>query len=387
MKKILIVNNNMHIGGVQKALLNLLHEVAGEYEITLLLFYKGGELLNRIPPSVKVISADSPFRYWGMTREDAAGFKDKAARTFWGAMTRLMGRRATLRFLYPMQKKLSGYDVAISFLHSGRAHDFLGGCNEFVLRCVSAAKKITFLHCDYEKVNTDPDYNTSIYRGFDLIAACSAGCRTSFLKIMPQFEEKTVVVYNCHHYQKILEDARAQPVLLPNDTMNIVTVSRFGREKGIIRAIQAIENLGDKITFVRYYIIGDGIEYSQAATLIREHHLDHRIFLLGEKENPYGYMRAADVLLIPSFSEAAPMVVGEAASLGVPILATETSSAYEMVRDTGFGWVCDNSLRGITTGIEALLLNPRILLERKKFLRTQEFNNDTAHRQFSELVI
>lgn len=39
MKRVLIVNNNMHIGGVQKALVNLLHEIHGDYEVTLLLFY------------------------------------------------------------------------------------------------------------------------------------------------------------------------------------------------------------------------------------------------------------------------------------------------------------------------------------------------------------
>ena len=33
-KRILIVNNNMHIGGVQKALVNLLKEIASEYEVT-----------------------------------------------------------------------------------------------------------------------------------------------------------------------------------------------------------------------------------------------------------------------------------------------------------------------------------------------------------------
>jgi len=42
MKRILIVNNNMHIGGVQKALVNLLYEIHNDYEITLLLFYAGG---------------------------------------------------------------------------------------------------------------------------------------------------------------------------------------------------------------------------------------------------------------------------------------------------------------------------------------------------------
>ena len=55
MKKILIVNNNMHIGGIQKSLLNLLTALTqyrgAEYEIDLLLFAKCGALLDEIPKS------------------------------------------------------------------------------------------------------------------------------------------------------------------------------------------------------------------------------------------------------------------------------------------------------------------------------------------------
>ena len=56
MKKLLIVNNNLHIGGVQKALLNLLDEIAGDYEITLLLFSDCGALRGRVPDGVRVIT-------------------------------------------------------------------------------------------------------------------------------------------------------------------------------------------------------------------------------------------------------------------------------------------------------------------------------------------
>ena len=54
MKRILIVNNNMHIGGVQKALLNLLQTLHADYDITLLLFYRGGALLNEYGRAVAV---------------------------------------------------------------------------------------------------------------------------------------------------------------------------------------------------------------------------------------------------------------------------------------------------------------------------------------------
>ena len=54
MKRILIVNNNMHIGGVQKALLDLLNEIHKDHDITLLLFYNGGGLMKSVPEDVRV---------------------------------------------------------------------------------------------------------------------------------------------------------------------------------------------------------------------------------------------------------------------------------------------------------------------------------------------
>ena len=42
MKKILIVNNNLDIGGIQKALINLLRGISDKYEVTLMLFSPTG---------------------------------------------------------------------------------------------------------------------------------------------------------------------------------------------------------------------------------------------------------------------------------------------------------------------------------------------------------
>ena len=385
MKKILIVNNNMHIGGVQKSLLNLLKEIHGSYDITLLLFYKGGSLLKNIPDGIKIIEATRPFRYFGMTKHDVKTAFDKLGRAFWASVTRLFGRKFAFRLILPFQKKLIGFDTAVSFLHSGENHMFYGGCNEFVLGCTDTKKKITFLHCDYEKINANSDYNTEIYKQFDKIAACSEGCRRSFLKLQPQFKDKTFVVENCHDYKEIRNLAEADTVSLPNDKINIVTVARLGKEKGILRAIRAVSRLECKDS-LGYYIIGSGTEFEQAKALIDELKLSKSVFLLGEKENPYGYIKASDLLLIPSYSEAAPMVIGEAACLGTPILSTETSSSDEMVASSGCGFVCDNSEEGITKALEKIINNQELLKEKADFLNSQKFTNANALKQFSELV-
>ena len=385
MKKILIVNNNMHIGGVQKSLLNLLREIHSDYDITLLLFYKGGSLLKQIPDDIKIIEAPKPFRYLGMTKHDVKTAFDKLGRTFFASATRIFGRKFALKLMIPFQKKLIGFDTAVSFLHSGENHMFYGGCNEFVQSCTEAEKKITFLHCDYEKINANSTYNTKIYKQFDKIAACSEGCRQSFIKLLPQFEDKTFVVKNCHDFNGIRDFAKNGAVSLPDDKLNIVTVARFGREKGVLRAIRAVSKSGCK-DLLRYYLIGNGAEFEQAKALINELNLSKTVFLLGEMQNPYGYIKAADLLLIPSYSEAAPMVIGEAACLGTPILSTETSSSEEMIVLGGCGFVCENSEDGITESLEKIEKNRELLREKAAFLNSQNFSNANALKQFSELV-
>lgn len=386
MKKILIVNNNMHIGGVQKALLNLLCEAEKDVDITLLLFYKGGKLIAKIPKNIEVIQTDSLFKYIGMTKNDATNAKSKILRSFFALITMFFGRDFVLRLMYPSQKEIDGYDVAISFLHSGEKHMFYGGCNEFVLNCVNASKKITFLHCDFEKINANSKSNQKIYEQFDEIAACSDGCRKSFLNVVPQCADRTIVVKNCINYSEVRKMAQNEPVTLQEGKINIVTVSRFGNEKGILRAIKACIEVGNGRKDFRYYIIGNGTDFYYAKTVIKEYNVEDNIVLLGEMENPYGYIAVADFLLIPSVSEAAPMVIGEAACLGTPILTTKTSSAVEMVEETGIGWVCDNSEEGILTGIKYLLDNPCEIEKKKAFIKEQNFDDNEALEQFSKLV-
>lgn len=385
-KRILIVNNNMHIGGVQKALVNLLKEIASEYEVTLLLFYKGGELLRDVPENVHIITACHALRCWGTTREDINSLRLRFSRAFSAAITRIAGRKWICRILFPFQRKLKGYDVAISYLHSGNDHGFYGGCNEFVLRCVEAEKKVSFLHCDYGKIHAASRYNANIYRNFDAIAACSVGCKEAFLRVFPELAQKVQVVHNCHDFLQIHHNADQAPVTFSKDVLNVLTLSRFGREKGILRGIHTVADLQRSGRQIHYFIIGNGVEYPEAAAMVKRLGLETTIALLGEMANPYGYLKAADVLLIPSFSEAAPMVIGEAACLGTPVLSTRTSSADEMIAQPGYGWVCDNTLAGIREGLERLLSNPEILKSHSESMKQIVFTNSDAMTEFRHLI-
>ena len=380
MKKIIIVNNNMHLGGVQKSLVNLLRSIHDDCDVTLALFHPAGELMKDIPEHVKILPIRSAYRYLGMTRYDIQGNPAaKLGRSFFAAISRVFGRNWAIRLMALIQRKIKGFDTAISFLHDGGDKAFYGGCNDFVLRHIDAGKKVTFLHCDYRLCGADTPANAKRYAKFDTIAACSDGCGRIFTTALPHLAEKVVTVPNCQDYDGIRRMADTGSVTLPGDRVNIVTVARLGREKGVERAVEAFSRLDCKN--YHYYIIGDGILRPQIQELISRNLLENRITMLGEMANPYGYMKAADLLLIPSVSEAAPMVIGEAACLGTPVLSTRTSSAEDMIARPGFGWVCDNSIEGLTESLRALLEMPQRIQ-----INNTELNNETAKAQFFSVL-
>lgn len=386
MKKLLFVNNNMYIGGVQKALVNLLNEIHDRYDITLLLFYKGGALMEQIPNDVRVIEAPFPLCCWGMNQKDAKSFCNRLGRIFFAVITRLLGRKLALRIAFSRKMRLPKYDVAISYLHSGADKVFYGGCNEFVLYSMDAEKKLTFIHCDYKLSGADTLNNAKLYSRFDGIVACSDGCRDAFIRCLPELKDRTVTIENCQNYELVSTCANKEVHILEKGKLNIVCVSRFGREKGMLRAIHALAAIGERINKLKCTFIGDGKELPAAKKLADDLGLSDSIAFLGEKMNPYGFISAADILLIPSYSEAAPLVIGEAACLATPILSTETSSAREMIEKTGFGWVVENSETGIKVGIEMLLDHPELITEKRECMKGMLFDNKAAVESFTRVV-
>ena len=97
-------------------------------------------------------------------------------------------------------------------------------------------------------------------------------------------------------------------------------------------------------------------------------------------------MKNADLLLFSSYHEAAPLVIDEARSLGVPTLTTETTSSKEMVEERACGWVCKNSQKELDEAFESVIANKATLAAIKERLLTINANNDAALRQFENML-
>ncbi len=375
MKKIIFVINNLETGGVQKSLLNLLLEIHNKYEITLLTFFGNEDFEKSLPENIKVLKTKSSFRQLGMSVKHTKGKPFMyLARAFWVMLARFFGRSLVVKLMLPFQKQIKGYDCAISFLHEGNPKIVYGGCNDFVLKKIEAKQKIGWIHCDFGLCGADVQKSRRIYEGFDNIIACSEGARRAFLKCYPEFADKTVSVRNCNDYETIRELA-GDGIEYDAEYVNIVTVARLSSEKGIERALEAVHECITKGYKIKYHIVGSGDRENLLKNKCTELGLDDAVVFYGNKPNPYPYMKNADLFLLTSYHEAAPMVFDEAACLCVPVLATETTSTYEMLEECGYGIVCKNDQEDITAALLEVVSSREKIDEIKNRLAGASFDN------------
>ena len=336
--------------------------------------------MHDIPSSVNVVSCTSLFRCLGLGQNECKHnpflFLVRGALA---ALTKKVGRKIPMRMVLWSQKVLSeNYDCAISYLQNGGPNSFYGGCNEFVLNKIKANRKIAFLHCDYGSCGANYPYNDEIYRKFDFVAACSEGCRQAFLKCLPDLSDSTVTVTNCHDYEKIKRLAAKSPVLYDNSVVNVVSVARLSAEKGIDRGIRAVAAAINEGCKVHYHIIGDGIQRPSLENLVDELEIRESVTFYGSTDNPYRYMKNTDLLLIPSYHEAAPLVIDEAMCLGLPVLSTETTSSNDMILERDIGWVCKNDQENILRKLIEIVKESQLLFDYKKMLCVQDCSNSDA---------
>lgn len=385
MKKILIVNNNMEVGGVQKSLSDLLWAIHDKYDVTLCLFAPEGAYMVQLPPNIRILCPKGPFRYLGRHQSLWRG-ADRLLRGGYALLAKTFGRQAAMKVMLLLEKPLPGeYDCAISFLHNGNIKNFYGGTQEFVLRKVHARKKVAFLHCDYGSNGADHPVNNRLLETFDAIAACSDGCREAFLKVLPDLDSRCVTVRNAHRYGAIREMAKKDPVTYPEGDCNLLMVSRLSKEKGIQRAMDAVAPMILQGMPVRLHIVGGGNLLQSLQQHATQLGIRDRVHFYGEQENPYRYMANADLLLMTSYHEAAPMVLEEAWCLGLPMLTMRTTSSKEMVTDRGCGWVCENEEDAFRLALEDILIHKKYLLCREAMAK-QTMDNTEMMDQFDRLI-
>lgn len=367
MKRILITINTLGLAGAEVALLGLLGQLESEeYEVSLFVLTGQGELIDRVPESVKILNS----KYSKCSVLSAEGRK-VLTKTVLKALF-LRGKVFTLfpylckHFVVQLKQgrvradKLlwrvlsegaerfeDTYDLAIAYLE--------GGATYYVADHVMAKKKATFLHVDYTEAGYNRSLDKECYLSFDRIFTVSDEVKASFLAQYPECIDKTEVFHNILNQQNIRKKAMENGGFVDEyDGFRILTVGRLTAQKAYEISIEAMKLLKDRGIRARWYVLGEGDQRSMLTAKIQQLGLQEDFVLLGAVDNPYPYYRQTDIYVHATRFEGKSIAIQEAQTLGCSILVSDCSGNREQVIHGVDGLLCDLTPEAICNGITEL---------------------------------
>lgn len=106
-----------------------------------------------------------------------------------------------------------------------------------------------------------------------------------------------------------------------------VTVGRLSTEKNHARLIRSFAQVHADAPDTQLFVVGGGPLSSALRDQVAAAGLEDCVFLTGPQEDPISIMRGSDCFVLSSDYEGQPMVLIEAAQLGLPIVSTAFASA------------------------------------------------------------
>lgn len=174
----------------------------------------------------------------------------------------------------------------------------------------------------------------------------------------------------------------------------IISVASLKPLKRIDALLRVAARLSGTGVPVRVIVAGDGSERASLEALAKELGISEKVSFLGNRDDVHRLLKASDVFVLASRTEAFPNVVLEAMATGLPVVTTDVGSVREMVEPGRSALVVtagdDSALETALLAISNDLALRRTLGERGREIVNERFGFDkmcTEREQAIEAII
>ena len=375
--KILFRHRSMEMGGVEKVMLSLMNNLDREkFEMTVCLNLNQGELRDEFPSHVRKV-------YLTDGKEDFS--KNKIIQKI-----QLFQRRQKLEKLRKNPEIVDreylkeNYDIEIGMTYN----DF-----EPVLNSSNKnSKKVGWFHSEIQVPKLQPLVPKILehFPQFHYMIYCSEKIKNLMHEHYPNLNyPKESVIINAIPIEEIKQKANAD-FLLPNAESKIfVSVGRLHTRKGYHKLMDAHKKLLNEGFQHTVIIIGDGEELPNLLEQQKNLGVEKSFVFAGNQMNPYPFIKNADFFIMPSESEAWPLVIAEALILQKPIIATKVGDVESMIEDRKTGYLIDYDTHEIYLAMKEFLTNEKLVLDLRENLTAieKQFDNKKIFDEVEEIFV
>ncbi|GGX23300.1 glycosyl transferase [Pigmentiphaga litoralis] len=226
----------------------------------------------------------------------------------------------------------------------------------------------------------------TLYPRHDVVIGVSRGVVDDLVTLVPDLQGKCSHIYNGLPVEEVSRQSQEAPPPQADDAkFSVVSVGRLAPSKDYKTLVAAAQILDDPD--VQFLVIGEGPLEEELRVLNEASPSRSRVKFLGHLDNPFPAVAAADIFLLTSVHESFGIVLVEALSLGVPVLATNCPSGpAEILSDGEFGVLVPvSNAAAIAEAIR------RLLYEREPAKRLRSLGplraNDFSLNQHAQRVV
>lgn len=385
-KNVLFIVDERKMGGVSILLEDMMKMLdLNNKKIDILVLHNNGDRFFNMPENVNIIYGTSYFEPIDLPLKEI--LKSKNIKLLFKKIKLILDMKTGfIKFKIKKERKKilkEKYDIEIAF-KDGFTALFVGFGD--------CKNKIHWLHYDYKIKNVNEKYNKifkKVLPRFNKIVAVSKGVMDDFNNIY-KLDNKTQVINNLIDVEKIKNMSNEVEKINHSKKIKLISVGRIHYQKGYDRLIKAIKKLQEEnlIQNISLEIYGDGPEKPILSELVNELGLSKTIKFMGRTNNPYSKIKKCDLFILSSVYEPFGLVIIEAMTLGVPVLATLNSATSELINNNKNGLIIDNSIDGIYYGLKKIIMKPTLIDEYKENLKKYNYNKENKKilRQLEEII-
>lgn len=156
------------------------------------------------------------------------------------------------------------------------------------------------------------------------------------VKDWPFVQNKLTMIHNGLAEPEFYSQTEARKKLLPGlpaGTAWLGAIAELHRNKGLDILVEAFARLAPDYPNLNLLIIGEGEERERLAMQIARHRLTDKIYLLGRVPEAARYLKAFDIFVLPSRTEALPYAALEAGLATLPVVAARVGGIPEIIKN------------------------------------------------------
>lgn len=378
-KQLVFVIDSLTCGGAEKSLVTLLNLIDySKFDVDLMMFKRGGAFESLVPENVHIIPA--PYYFEQLQLKKNRKLKDIYYRLKTSFLLRVNGlakeKYHTEQIVYQslrayLENQKKEYDCAIAYSQ--------GMPTYYVSNHITAKKKFAWINCNYVATKYNKRYDALCYQEMNHVVVVSDFIKDT-LKKYPFYKKVEVIndIVDPRLIERLSNLDNEYSDEMEYEGLKLLTVARLEKIKGYDLLVRAASILKEKGVEFKWFIVGEGSERERITAMCQEYHLEDNIILLGQKTNPYVYMKRCDIYVQTSRNEGLGLTVIEAKILEKPIVCTNFSTASSLITDRVDGILCEVSSSDIAGKIMMLIEKKEIQEQISQNLKLQEKFNTTS---------